>query len=448
MEVPPLEDLLGFSKSRMAPSLAPFPDGALVGSFAEWLDLIGPSTEASPVFLWTALLAGISALLGRDATLAWGPDMMAPVIMTVLVGETCVARKSSAIADVRDQVVIPLVPKGSCSEEPPLVEVVSGLGSGEGFLSALADRRWKDTDGQVHVQQRRRVLFSIDEFGCLLGKQKRDQAGALIDFLLGVFDARPAWHLRTRNRALTATGATAALIAAGTPQSLAAGLTDADIRQGLPNRLLWMRGARNSPLAMRPAVDAARLIGFRATLAARLDYVRGARFALSESGRRRHVLHYEERYHRSPENELIAAATQRADIKALRVAMLLAAAEGLDLMSEGHIEAAWQVVEHSDSVVSSIVEQMGEADQREAEDRVLSAIQRLVAETGNTFMRRDVYQRLKGRRGMDAGAVGRVLENLQRVGLLVAEGSALTLVRTRSGDRPPDGGGGKRGCSP
>ncbi len=61
-------------------SLPPFPESAWLGVFAEYRDLLEGTTESPMVFAWGALAAGLSALVGRNSTLVWGPSTMPPIL--------------------------------------------------------------------------------------------------------------------------------------------------------------------------------------------------------------------------------------------------------------------------------------------------------------------------------------------------------------------------------
>src|SRR5690242_17843329 len=114
--------------------------------FAQYRQLVGPTTEAPDPFLWGAFAGAFSFLLGRDARFAWGTGFQVPTLLIALVGTTGKARKSTAIDDVISVIVDPLRARGGDGMSDP-TDVVVGSGSGEGFAASLSDKRFTARDG-------------------------------------------------------------------------------------------------------------------------------------------------------------------------------------------------------------------------------------------------------------------------------------------------------------
>jgi hypothetical protein len=408
-----------------------FPESAWRGAFAKYRSLVGPTSEAPDEFAWGSLAASLSFLSGRSATLPWGPTTMPPVLNVGLLGPTARGRKSTPIEDAAEIVITPLMRKAQRPEPPPM-EIVVGLGSGEGFAEAIADRKWwrpgtKPGKDEPEVQIGRSGLFVVHELGALLGKVRRDQAGAMVDFILAAFDARRIWTHRTRARsdspALTMTNAIAVFLCASTKEWLAKTLSDTLVMAGLPNRFLWLTGERKTPIACRPPIDLTAINQFREEVRECISSVATKNFVLDPDATAEHTRRYGDEYQRKTESEIAAASTARNDVLALRVAMVLAIADGTPSISVDHIKAAWEVADYSRTVIEGLVARIEEQSLREAEGRVLAAATKSADANGGTFTQRDVRQRVKGRTGMPAETFLRIWDATVAAGDIQADGA-------------------------
>lgn len=399
--------------------------------FSKYRDLVGPTTEAPEAFLWGAFAAALSFLIGQQVTYPWGATFQPPTLLVALIGTTGKARKSTAIDDVLHLVVEPLRDRASGgSGWPDPTDVVVGSGSGEGFAAALADRRFlEDASDELSPQRTqtgRRVLYVIHELGALLGKIERGQAGNMMDFLLGCFDARAKWTHRTRHAdsELHMTRATGVVLAASTSTWLIDQLSDNHVMAGFANRFLWLAGDRTKAIPCRPQIPEDAQLGLQLAVRDAAAQIGRGSFELDESALRLHSGFYELQYQVTSEDALEDAATARMDILALRVALLLAAGDGSAHVRERHVAAAWQIVEYSCRVIADLVQRVRVRTLREAEDRVLRAAMRVASTQGGSFSKRDVYQRVKGKTGLDAATFNQVWHSLLSVeSIAAADGS-------------------------
>jgi hypothetical protein len=397
-----------------------FPESAWEsGLFAHYRELVGRTTEAPDAFLWGALAGALSFLIGQDATCPWGASFQPATLLIALVGTTGKARKSTAIDDVLHMVVEPLRARAS-GREPDPTDVVVGSGSGEGFAAALADKRFSledDDKGTSRMQTGRRVLFVIHELGALLGKVERGQAGNMMDFLLGCFDARPKWTHRTRNAddEIHMTRASGVVLAASTATWLVDQLSDMHVMAGFANRFLWLAGDRKEPVAFRPRIAPLAQQAFQERVRDALNGVGTGSFELDAEAMRLHSGFYDLQYRVESDDALQDAAIARMDILALRIALVLAAGDGTSQVRAHHVSAAWQVAEYSCRVVADLVQRIRVRTLREAEDRVLRAAARVAAATQGEFSKRDVYQRVKGKSGLDSATFNQLWNSLLSV---------------------------------
>lgn len=418
-----------------------FPESAFVGLFADYRALVAPTTEAPDSFHWASLLASLSALVGRTAKLEGGPDGVAPLLHVALLGRTGKARKSTAmedavsllidafpaaleaLTDARTRAQLQVV-DGDHLRAPSrghsravdaatfTLDVVRGAGSGEGLAEALAD-----TDEETG----KRALFVIDEFGALLEKAGRGQAGNLVELLLRLYDAPTKFEHRTRKAAFSVTDGVGVFLGASTVEWVHRTLTEAHVRRGLVSRFLWVLGDRKPmPLARRPAINKESHNAFVAHAADRLAAAAGKVFSLTAEADALHQRRYELEYHRDDESDLHSAASARADGLALRLSLLLAIADGAEAVGLAHVEAAWAVVDYSRRVSGNLIEHISTKSRAGAETRVLNAARKTAEATRGSFTRRDVFQRVKGPTGVSSDVFERAWKALVANGELVA----------------------------
>ncbi len=391
--------------------------------FSSYRNLVGHTSEAPDAFSWGALLGVLSFLIGRDAFLGWGSGQQTATVFVALLGTTGRARKSTAIDDAVRIVARRLIEQDE-GIDSDLTEIVVGTGSGEGFTEALADgSRAGEKGGLAAAQTGRRALLVVHELAGLLGKIERGQAGNMLEFLIRLFDcADEHVHITRHNGAkkeIRITRATGVLLAASTEDWLLEHLTGVHVMNGFANRILWLSGDRKGPLAFRPEIPAEDIENFCEDVRRCLSAVRDKRFQLFDDARALHEEHYELQYRARYDNVLEEAAVARADILALRIAMLLAVGDGSAVIGREHISAAWAVVKYSNAVATAFIDRLRLRNLREVEDRVSAACIRVADEMGGTFSKREIFQRLKGKTGLDSETFSRSWSAMLEAGAIV-----------------------------
>lgn len=383
--------------------LPPFPDYVMSGVIGDFVRLVSSTTECPDALLFGAGLAAFSILLGRDVHLRFGPTgALFPNLVVGLLGETGSSRKSTAIDSAVSLLVAPLLPPRVAPGAPLMLEVSDGSGSGEGFFEAIVDKEWTPRGAAPQIVTGRRALFVIHELSELLAKVKRDQAGGMGEFLLRAYDAPRLWTHRTKGRELTATNALAVVLAGATLSNLGRTLSTALVTGGLANRFLWLAGERKGPMAVPPSPDPAAVVALQHNLAACLAAVRGRVFELHPEAVALHTELYATAYERAERVTPEATFTRREDVNALKIAMILAAAEGTPVISFEHLDAAWRVIEHARDVAMLLVEAAPPPRTRaEAEVRVHGVAERLAHKQGGVFTIKQVATNMRGERGLD-----------------------------------------------
>ncbi len=403
-----------------------FPENAWFGVIADYYNLVADTTEAPEEFIWAGIVGVLSALAAASVGIPWGPQLMRPILYLCLLGETGRSRKTTSVDDARSLILEPLAPRSQQAGEPDPLEIVNGSGSGEGLIDVLADREWfpegADKKARPNIQTGRRAVFLFDEFGALLGKAGRDQAGDLIGFMLKAFDMPQELKHSTRSRKVICTNATATIIAASTAAYLSKGLSEDLIQAGLLNRFLFVQGGRGDPLPIRPAIDAEQHRQLLGRVAAALSAVMGKPMSLSPEAVAVNDARYRLDHGRQESSDLLAAATNRTPVMAVRLSMLFAVADGTSTISGEHMTAGWDVAEYGRLVAADLVDQVHDKTWKEAEARLVSRAMRVAQTSSGTFTKTEVRDGVKGSHGMDAGTFNRIWESLIRAGDFVPVG--------------------------
>jgi hypothetical protein len=401
-----------------------FPDSAWRGVLAPYYNLVSETTEAADSFIWGAAVAMLSVLTSAGVALPWGAQLMRPVVFLCLLGVTGRTRKSTAIQDARQLILEPLLPRPSFPGEPEQITVVSGFGSGEGMADALADRDYwppgkKKGEHPPEKMIGRRALFEIDEFGAQLAKANKDAAGNFIGFMLRLWDCTPSLSQRTRREQMNATGALGTVIAASTYSHLGSTLNADLVHHGLLNRFILLHGEPGKPLPVRPPIDLQEHAALLAELQQALSAVWGKPFTIHPDAEAVHAYHYNQDHSRPRESDLLEAATNRAQVTAMRLALLFAAIRGATVIDAGDMQAAWDVMHYNRSVVASLLQRMEASSWRDVEDRVLARARRVGERYAGTFSKDEVRAGLKGGNGLDARTFSMAWDGLLRAGDII-----------------------------
>jgi hypothetical protein len=399
--------------------------------FCMYRELVAPTTESPVEFLWGSLAAALGFLVGGDCAIPWGPGFLRPTLYVALIGDTAKGRKSTALNDVLDVAVRPTLERMKLDTPALPFEVMTGMGSGEGFFDVIADRH----DGPGDERQGgRRALVVLHELGELLAKVGRGQAGCMLDFLLNAFEAPREFTMHTRDRRVKATNATVSLATASTLEWLVQNLPASIVMNGFINRFVLLQGERGHPLPFRPQLDSTLQEAFRRRLYETLASIQGQALRFSSDAVSCHAGHYEEEYNRPSRGGLVDAASARCDALALRIAALLAIGDGTLTIDGRHVDAAWMVAKYSAGVAESLVERIEARTIKEVEDRILAhadkAAKKAVEAGGDaSFTKRSVFQRLKGKSGLSAEEFERGWRALHVAGELVAVDESLNRFR-------------------
>ena len=302
----------------------PAPD-AYYGLAGDIVGAIAPHTEADPVAVLVQLLVAYGALIGGDAFFRVERTRHYPNEFAVLIGDSAVSRKGTALGQVRELL-------GEVEKDFPS-RMKKGLSSPEGVVYLLRDPNAASGDAGAPD---RRLLITETEFSKVL-------SGRELSLLSPVL--RQAWdgedlETLTRNRPLHASEAHLALIGHITATELRHCSTTLSIANGFLNRFLFVACRRTQLLPDGGDEYPLANTGLKDRLAQALEHARaagGLRFDPDAKSLWRTT--YKEMSKR-PMDGLTGALTARTEAHTIRLALIYALLDGASSIGVEHLQAA------------------------------------------------------------------------------------------------------------
>ena len=387
---------------------------AFHGIAGEFVELVGPETEADPMALLVQFLAAVANAFGANPHVCIGADRHGAKLNAVLVGATSSGRKGSSLSAVERVVGI--------ADPSWLACRGSNVGSGEVIPWTIRDAQTVTKAGKEVVEpgvDEKRLFLVAAEFAAVLAVAGKE--GSTLSPIL-----RDAWDrdsLRTMSKVspAKATGAHVTVIGHITQEELRRSLTQTERANGFANRFLWIavnrskllpRGGRIPdliPLAarLRTAISFARLAG---------EVEHGGGFwDVFEPWYREHAEH--------ERAGMAGAILGRAAPYVHRLAMVFALLDCSGLIERKHAVAALAVWDYAErSAVMVFGDSLGDP----TADEILHTL-REAAPNGVT---RNDLREMFGRNR----SVGPPLEALERLGLAVSRKA----VDHATKGRPPE----------
>jgi hypothetical protein len=395
-------------------NILPVPEGwpeppgedAYHGLPGEIVKAIAPHTEADPVAVLVQLLVACGALVGRGAWFEVEATRHYPNEFAVLVGDSALSRKGSALGHVKRLL-------GEVEEDFPS-RMKKGLSSGEGVVWSLRDRPGKDDDASDH-----RLLVTEPEFSRVLSGR---ELTSLSPVLREAWDGEDLGTL-TRNSPLSATEAHLALIGHITAAELRHCSTTISIANGFLNRFLFVacrrtqllpEGGERDPLAKTP---------LKGALALGLERARHAgELRLHSDAKRLWKARYKEMSKRSMEG-VTGALTARAEAHTIRLALIYALLDGASSIRAQHLRAAGALWEYA---ARSAVWALGDA----TGDPLAEVIHRTLSDNPGGLTRTQLHELLQ--RNRPAAQIREALVALEQAG------RAEKTRKSQTGGRPAE----------
>ena len=300
------------------------PDGAAYHGLAgEIVWAIAPHTEADPVAVLVQLLVACGAQVGGGAWFEVEATRHYPNEFAVLVGDSAVSRKGSALGHVKRLL-------GEVDKDFPS-RMKKGLSSGEGVVWSLRDRDGEDAEATDH-----RLLVTEPEFARVL--QGRELA-SLSPVLRQAWDGRRL-GLLTRNAPVRASEAHLAVIGHITATELRHCSTTLMVANGFLNRFLFVACRRMRLLPEGGDENPLGGTGLKDRLAQALERAgQAGQLGLHSNAKRQWRATYKEMSKRSMEG-VTGALTARAEAHSIRLALIYALLDGAGSIKSEHLRAA------------------------------------------------------------------------------------------------------------
>ena len=314
------------------PSGWPEPPAAAAyhGLAGEIVWAIAPHTEADPVAVLVQLLVAYGALVGGGAWFEVEADRHYPNEFAVLVGDSGVSRKGSALGHVKRLF-------GEVEGDFPS-RVKKGLSTGEGVVWML-----RDPSGDDPGAPDRRLLVTEPEFAKVLSGR---ELASLSPVLREAWDGEDLETL-TRTAPLRASDARLSLIGHITALELRHCSTTVSMANGFLNRFLFVACRRTQLLPKGGEKNPLAKTGLKDRLALVLEHARCAgELPLHPDADKHWTATYEQMSERSMDG-LTGALTARAEPHTMRLALIYALLDGAMSIKVEHLDAALAVWDYA-----------------------------------------------------------------------------------------------------
>lgn len=356
LPIPPFPDRSGYSEptDNTPPRLDP---DALYGLAGEVVGRLREHVECDDAALLVAFHVMFGSAVGpRPHGRAAAVDHPAR-IFAVIVGSTAKARKSTAIAVMRNVFR---------EADPGWDErIVKGLSTGEGLINAAKNRDKDD-----------RILVEAPEFGSILAVKSREGA-TLSPVLCEAWDGEKLAVL-TRSDPLEVAGKSISILGAITSAELRERLRSLDASNGFGNRFLFVLSNRARNLPRGGNLDGQVLAELGTKIAQRVEQV--SQFGRIHRDKDGEVL-WERLYNEIAADNpmgMLEGLCARADAHTFRLSVNYALADGSPYITERHVRAAYAMWSYCQASAAFIFgDALGDPDA----DKILSVL----AKAGGTM---------------------------------------------------------------
>lgn len=258
---PPLDDLEvlqileSSQKTYLNRNESPeFDEKNMYGIIGKVVEKIAPHTEACPVAVYVQMLTLCGNFLGRIASFHVSGDKHFPNLMTLLVGDSAIARKGTSLG-IAISIFNKIIPEYVRSN------LKSGATSAEGIIFHNRDPIYEVKEKKGKLEKvlidsgitDKRLLVIETEFGSILISMKRE-GNKLSTTLRDAYDSKNLSTL-SKNNPVKSTNPHISIIAHITIEELKHLLNAVDVFNGFGNRFLFIHTKTNKILPEAPSID-------------------------------------------------------------------------------------------------------------------------------------------------------------------------------------------------
>lgn len=376
-----------------------FPEGAWVGLFWDYRDLVGNTTEASDTYHYASVCQVMGTTLGRRL-FVYHATRLFPNFYICLVGRSGVTRKDTSwrrASDILHRL------HSEQDKEDPVFDILHGLGSSEGLLDALSG------EGKVR-------LLVVAELLSLLAKAKQEALSNIIPQLSELYDCPDRVNPKIRQRVVDCKKPFLSIIAGTTYSWLQKALTERDIYGGFANRWMYIWGLPKGPLPNPLKVDQNK----RNSLVAKVNDVRswagglqnGGELVISQEAGRLFDAYYRDYYARCLAEGLIPTLIVRVQDFVWKLTSLYAAMDFSAEIKPQHLEPAILVGNYLEASVAEVFRTFSSTRGRKTEDKLLSFLH--TQGKGTPISKRDTHRAL----GLSATELEQAAQSLAKIGVI------------------------------
>jgi len=380
------------------PEITPrLPEKAWRGLFADYRNLVAPTTEAADEYHFATFSQVLGCTLGRRVHV-YHAGRIYPNFYECLVGRSGLTRKDTCWNRARDILSRLHAEQG---DDSPQFRMVRGIRSYEGLLDELSG---------LHKVR----LIQVGELLSLLSKARQDSQNNIVPALTELYDCPDRVNPPVRGRPADCREPFVSIMAGTTQAWLRKALTEADILGGFANRWLFFCGGPKPPKANPPRVDKER----RDQLVSAINSIRvwasklpnEGEITVSAKAEALFEQYYTEYYRRCQNEGLIPTLIVRVQDNVFKLALLYAVIEQSPEITADHMATALAVGEYLEASITDVFRNFGASQTREIETRVLDYLKK----AGKLVAERDLYRYLN----LSAKDLGAMLQPLARVGVV------------------------------
>ncbi len=380
-----------FEETETKIKLFPVPDGkCFYGLAGDFVRLIEPHTEASPMALLVQFLAYFGNIIGRAGYVQVEGDKHYTNLFCIVIGNTAQGRKGTSFGRVCQAF------KG-IDEDHEKNCLVGGLASGEGLLYQVRDsmvttKKNKDTGELEEIVtdsgvSDKRLLVSEGEFAQVLRVQGRE-GNTLSTYIRNLWDKGTAQSM-TKNSPLKTTDAHVSIIGHITQSELILTLSEVESANGYANRFLFFVVQRARFLPFGGELPEEKLKQLQTQIEAAIGFAK-KKGLVSFSIEASKIWATEYERLETGRFGYLAKITQRASPYVLRLALIFALLDKSPVIEKAHLEAALSVWQYSEDSARYV---FGERLENLTAEKILTALKEN-QETGLTRTElRDLFDR-------------------------------------------------------